>query len=510
MSWSKTAGFLLPLLGYCALVYDAVLPAAPSINAAIAFVGFILGGAVVAIIITIHAWLAGVSDAYGSARFASPFQVAQAGLYGKRGVLLGTHHGRLLRFDQPGHLLTLAPTRAGKGTCAVIPNLLDHPGSTVVVDIKGENFAIAGRRRADFGRVLKFAPFEADSHRFNPLDFIREGEDAWDDAAMLADMLIVPSGAAKSVFFENEARALLTGLILYVVTQAPPIHRNLTTVRHLVTLSGDALDYHLQRMQRARHPIVRRVASSFIQKEEKLRSNILAEIQTHTLIWDSTRVSRVTARSDFSMDDLKAEPTSLFLIIPPEFLGVYRPLLRLMLGLATRAMTHTPAQPKHPVLFLVDEFPTLGHMKPIHEGVAYLAGYGAKLWLFAQDLGQLESVYGESGARTLIANTSLQAFNNTDDATLDLLSKMLGTATVRVNTKSKTRRSLLLPDYDSFNVASGETSRPLLTPDEIRTLGDDKALLFVKGARPVLATKEPYFKARRFRGLWDRWTKKTG
>ena len=159
----------------------------------------------------------------------------KAGLYRKGGLLLGRHDGRDVRFNQPGHLLTLAPTRSGKGTCGVIPNLLEYEGSTVTVDIKGENYAIAGRQRRQFGPVYRFAPFDENSNCFNPFDFIRSGEDAWEDAAMLADMIIVPSGAADAVFFENEARSFLTGLILYVATQAPPKKRNLGTVRRLVT-----------------------------------------------------------------------------------------------------------------------------------------------------------------------------------------------------------------------------------------------------------------------------------
>lgn len=42
------------------------------------------------------------------------------------GLLIGRnpHTGRLLHYDGPAHLITLAPTRAGKGVGTVIPNLL--------------------------------------------------------------------------------------------------------------------------------------------------------------------------------------------------------------------------------------------------------------------------------------------------------------------------------------------------------------------------------------------------
>jgi hypothetical protein len=53
------------------------------------------------------------------------------------------------RFRQGGHILTCAPTGAGKGIDGVIPNLLDYPGSAFVLDFKGENYAVTARARRE-------------------------------------------------------------------------------------------------------------------------------------------------------------------------------------------------------------------------------------------------------------------------------------------------------------------------------------------------------------------------
>ena len=89
-------------------------------------------------------------DTHGSARFAA--KAERADLQGKpEGLIIGrdpeTH--RILRYDGPAHLLTLAPTRAGKGVGTVIPNLLDALRSVLVVDPKGENARITGCARAE-------------------------------------------------------------------------------------------------------------------------------------------------------------------------------------------------------------------------------------------------------------------------------------------------------------------------------------------------------------------------
>ena len=69
----------------------------------------------------------------------------------------------VLEFPDAGHLLTIAPTRTGKGVSQIIPNLLFYAGSAFVIDIKGENYDITGEHRAQMfpgAKVIKFSPFE--------------------------------------------------------------------------------------------------------------------------------------------------------------------------------------------------------------------------------------------------------------------------------------------------------------------------------------------------------------
>jgi type IV secretion system protein VirD4 len=92
-------------------------------------------------------------DSHGSARFAS--KAERKAFQSEDGLLIGRDigTGKLMRYDGPAHLLTLAPTRAGKGVGTVIPNLLTVPRSVLVIDPKGENAKIAGEARKRFGAV---------------------------------------------------------------------------------------------------------------------------------------------------------------------------------------------------------------------------------------------------------------------------------------------------------------------------------------------------------------------
>jgi type IV secretion system protein VirD4 len=86
---------------------------------------------------------------YGSARWASRRDIRRAGLFGDHGFMLGTMGEQYLRHDGPEHVMAFAPTRSGKGVGLVVPTLLTWTGSTVVHDIKGENWTLTAGWRAN-------------------------------------------------------------------------------------------------------------------------------------------------------------------------------------------------------------------------------------------------------------------------------------------------------------------------------------------------------------------------
>jgi type IV secretion system protein VirD4 len=155
---------------------------------------------------------------YGSARWAQPKEIGQAGLLGSDGVVLGRYEHAYLRHDGPEHVLCFAPTRSGKGVGLVVPTLLTWPGSAIVHDIKGENWQLTAGFRAHHGRVLLFDPTNPNSAAYNPLLEVRRG--AWEvrDVQNIADILVDPEGSLeRRNHWEKTSHALLVGAILHVL-----------------------------------------------------------------------------------------------------------------------------------------------------------------------------------------------------------------------------------------------------------------------------------------------------
>ena len=446
------------------------------------------------------------SGSHGSADFATALDMKDAELLGKKGFIVGKYDNKFLRFNKPGHLITFAPTRSGKGVGHVIPNLLDHPGSVIVNDIKGENHAVTSRHRAKFSEVFSFAPFNEKSNCYNPIDFIRVGtEYELDDVMVVADMMVIEEG--KDPFWEKSAKDVITALVLHVANSAPPALKNLGEVRYLLMQGKKDFDMTVNEMANSKNQFVRKLGSSISATEPKVMASVLSVAKSQTQVWDSPRLKAITARSDFQPEQVKEQLTSLYLIIPPEYLDVYKTVLRVIIGIFIASLIRNPdTKPKDRVLFLVDEFPALGYMRNIEIGIGYLAGYGISLWLFIQDLSQLKANYEKF--ETFVANCAVRvAFGTNDVETSKQLSDMLGTTTISVDSSgtSKDSASMALFTNKSKTTNTQETSRPLMTPDEVMRIPFDTQLIFVQGCKPILAEKIMYFQDPYFKGKWDQW-----
>ena len=198
--------------------YDAY---APAIFVRGAFIASSGGFISIVIAIGMSVWRAREArkvETYGSARWAEPEEVKDAGLLDPDGVVLGRYQDNYLRHDGPEHVLCFAPTRSGKGVGLVVPSLLTWPGSAIVHDIKGENWQLTAGFRAQHGRVLLFDPTNPQSSAYNPLLEVRRGEWEVRDVQNIADILVDPEGSLeKRNHWEKTSHALLVGAILHVL-----------------------------------------------------------------------------------------------------------------------------------------------------------------------------------------------------------------------------------------------------------------------------------------------------
>lgn len=411
------------------------------------------------------------------------------------------------RFRHVGHTLTCAPTGSGKGIGAVIPALLEYPGSMVVLDLKGENYAVTHRARQAMGHDVQVVdPFGVTGQHsagFNWLDRLDPHDpDVVAESATLADMVIVPDPKAEQ-HWDELARNLLQGVMVHVAASMPPERRHMGEVRRLLTGSDDNLIELLGEMavSDAGFGVVSRAANSFIAKADKERSGVLSTAIKHTAFLDDPRIVSTLSRTSFSMADLKRKPMTIYLVMPPARLAAYSRFMRGFVGQALSAITATEQKPPAPVIFLLDEFAQLGRMQAVEDAISLVRGYGAFFWLIVQDLSQLKGVYPRW--QTFLANSAKQFFGTADYDTARYISESIGQKTVHFSTASSSSNAGR--NGSSYGSSQSEQygGRSLLTPDEVMRLGPQRPIVLISGQPPYVLHRLNYLHDPEYAGKFD-------
>ena len=323
-----------------------------------------------------------------------------------------------LLYEGDGHLMTIAPTGAGKGVSVIIPNLLTYPGSVIAIDIKGELSQVTARRRREMGqRVVILDPFGLVTDKtdaLNPFDLFRlPGADPESDAEMLATQFAVDHSFSTDRYWDDTGRGLTAGLIAHLATSQPASERNPSALRRLLYM--DDLDYHLAVLldkKEALNPLARDEFVAYLSApSDKTRPCIRTTACTYMKCLGSTVVAKSLEKSTFELESLMAgDPITIYLVIPPEKLESHRAVLRAWVATLLSTVLRRKKLPHLRTLFLVDEAAQLGAMPLLRTAMTLLRGYGLQCWTFWQDLGQLRQLYPNDWTTMVSNSAAMQIF----------------------------------------------------------------------------------------------------
>ncbi|MBT4878435.1 MAG: type IV secretory system conjugative DNA transfer family protein, partial [Alphaproteobacteria bacterium] len=437
---------------------------------------------------------------HGDAKWAEEKDKKKSGLRSKTGMLLGRDNKGFLIAGGYQHALLFAPTGSGKGVGFVIPNLLFWQDSVIVHDIKLENYELTSGYRAIKmkQRVFLWNPASPDgiSHCYNPLDFVsRKMGQMVDDVQKIANLLL-----PEQEFWQNEARSLIVGIMLYLIADKSKIKSFGEVVR---TLRSDDVVYNLavilDTMGKDIHPVAYMNIAAFLQKADKERSGVISTANSSLELWSNPLIDATTARSDFDVRTFKKVPTTVYVGLTPDNIQRLQPLMRIFYQQTSAAMSQRipTKEDKFGVMYMMDEFPTLGKMEQFQTGIAYFRGYKVRLFLIIQDTEQLKGTYEESGMNSFLSNSTYRitfAANNMETA--NLISQLVGNKTVNQESLNKPKFLDLNPASRSLHVS--ETQRALLLPQEVINLPKEQQILLIEASPPIKSKKIFYFKEKFF------------
>jgi type IV secretion system protein VirD4 len=363
--------------------------------------------------------------------------------------------------DRP--MVTIAGARAGKTSTVLEPNLYLYPGSCVVLDPKGELTARTANIRRMIGhRVIVLDPFGQSgqpSASFNALAELNpDSLNIIDDVASIAQALVVDDGDTRSRHWNDSAKVLLQGVSLLTLSLPEEAGRNLVTVRQLLSLTHPHLvrRVEVKRAAAKQKPdkeffdenraavelllkamaasgdrfggILASIGNRFLSTPHGERGSIFSTAAAQTDFLDSLPLRAISTRSDFALRELRGDrPTTIYLCLPVGRMESHFRWLRTIVQLACTVLEQLGTYPRErpPILFMMEEFATLGHMDIMERAAAYFPSFGVKLWAVLQDTTQLRRHY-QSSWETFLGNAGLvQCFANGDQTTLDYITQRL-------------------------------------------------------------------------------------
>ncbi|WP_228273201.1 type IV secretory system conjugative DNA transfer family protein [Acinetobacter soli] len=492
---------------------------------------------------------------HGSAKWAEESELQQMGLAPPKGekgegVIVGgfrNKQGKLqyLKHDGPEHVIGIAPTRSGKGVGLVVPTLLSWKHSAIISDMKGELWLMTSGWRSKYANniCIKFDPASTEgSASFNPLGEIRLGTKyEISDTQNLVTILVDPEGKGLEDHWSKTAHALLTALVLYTLHYTK--EKTLTIVdgqeKFRTASLGDVAyqisnpdqpiddlwnamlyqEYGVDRSgQPCTHPVIAAAAKDMQNTPDDERGSTISTARSFLTLYRDPIVEMNTSETDFTVSDLMdhEKPVSLYLVVRPGDKDRLKPLIRLMLTLILRVLVKdgmeldesgsAKAAHAHRLLMMLDEFPGFGRLKVFEDTLPYIAGYGIKAYLIAQDIEQLRASDAYGREETISANCHVRVvYAPNKIETAEWISKLSGTKTGH--------EEQISTSGNRFGAVTGHVNksihafaRPLLTPDEALRLKAPKKspdgkkiiesgdmLVFVAGNNPVYGEQSLFF-----------------
>ena len=440
-------------------------------------------------------------EEHGSAAWATPASVNAQ--FAQKDSIPLTQHVRL-GLDTHKHrrslnVLVIGGSGAAKTRSFVLPNILTANTNYVITDPKSEVLLATGGYLKEQGydvRVLNLVNLEQ-SDGYNPFCYLRDEK----DVLKLVNNLIqstTPKGSHESDPFWTKAEtALLQAIILMLFQEAPEYEQNFSMVMRVLEYAEvrEEDEGHVSPLDLLFESIERRKPNSVAVRQYKVfklaagktAKSILVSTAVRLAPFNLPQIQALTNHDDMDLYTLGEKKVALYAVIPDND-NTFNFLVSLLYAQAFQALYYSADQihhgplPRH-VRFVLDEFAAMP-LPGFTRELATMRSRSISASVIIQNMAQIKELYKDSW-ETIPGNCdTILYLGGNESSTHKYVSEMLGKATIDTKTHGQTKGK-----SGSYSTNFQMSGRELLTPDEVRKLDNRYALLFIRGANPVMDEK---------------------
>ena len=440
-------------------------------------------------------------EEHGSAAWATPASVNAQ--FAQKDSIPLTQHVRL-GLDTHKHrrslnVLVIGGSGAAKTRSFVLPNILTANTNYVITDPKSEVLLATGGYLKEQGydvRVLNLVNLEQ-SDGYNPFCYLRDEK----DVLKLVNNLIqstTPKGSHESDPFWTKAEtALLQAIILMLFQEAPEYEQNFSMVMRVLEYAEvrEEDEGHVSPLDLLFESIERRKPDSVAVRQYKVfklaagktAKSILVSTAVRLAPFNLPQIQALTDHDDMDLYTLGEKKVALYAVIPDND-NTFNFLVSLLYAQAFQALYYSADQihhgplPRH-VRFVLDEFAAMP-LPGFTRELATMRSRSISASVIIQNMAQIKELYKDSWEAIPGNCDTILYLGGNESSTHKYVSEMLGKATIDTKTHGQTKGK-----SGSYSTNFQMSGRELLTPDEVRKLDNRYALLFIRGASPVMDEK---------------------
>ena len=394
------------------------------------------------------------------------------------------------------NVLVIGGSGAGKTFSYCKPNVMQCATSYVVLDPKGEILRDTGYLLEKNGyeiKVLDLINMEK-SHCYNPFVYLKSDNDVQKLSTNLFKSTTPKGSTTNDPFWDTAASMLLLALIFYLKYEAPPEEQNFTMVMELLR-AGDVkeddddyvspLDMIFNRLE-TKNPehIALKYYRSYHSGSAKTLKSIQVTLASRLEKFNLESLAQLTQTDELDLPSLGEKKTVLFAIIPDNDTSfnflisiLYTQLFQQLFYIAD--YKYGGSLPTH-VHFVMDEFANVSLPDDFDKILSVMRSREVSVSIILQNLAQLKALF-EKQWESIVGNCDEFLYlGGNEQSTHKYISELLGKETIDTNSYGRSFGS-----HANFSENDQIAGRELLTPDEVRLLDNNYALLFIRGERPI-------------------------
>jgi len=393
------------------------------------------------------------------------------------------------------NVLCCGGSGSGKTRFYAKPNLMNADCSYVVLDPKGEMLRDCGKllEKTHVVKVIDLINMEK-SHCYNPFVYLKTDNDIQRLVTNIFKNTTPKGSQSQDPFWDQAASMLLLALVFYLHYEAPEDEQNFPMVMEMIRagdideeadMRNSPLDVLFDKLE-GKDPdhialkYYRNYRSGSAKTLKSIQITLVARLEKFNL--DS--LASITQTDEMDLWSLGEKKTVIFACIPDNdssfnfIVGMlYTQLFQQLYYQADQV--HGGRLPIH-VHFLMDEFANVALPDEFDKLLATMRSREISVSIIIQNMAQLKALF-EKQWESIVGNCDEFLYlGGNEQSSHKYVSELLGKETIDTNTYGQSRGRQ--GNYSTNWQVSG---RELMTPDEVRMLDNQYALLFIRGERPV-------------------------